>query len=312
MFAFAGILGCVQEPVSERSLNAQAEPAPTSDQGPGEAQGTPASIEGCGGQGDSAVMVVQLLDFVREESTTASTGFNLDGFSSEAGDGTGCGHPDYEGPGGEQGIDNQFAKLLPIIEDAGGSAITSYMQDAITKGDLLLMFEFEGVDNWQNDDCVHLNIAYGLGLPFVGADGLIEPWQTFDIAQDRPWARLDNLAIVDGKIEAGPFDLQIPFFIFDFAWVIDVLDAQIEIELDGRDGASGMVGGAIPVANMLEIVNTAEVGSGVQGAVELVSTSLADLRPDEEGQCQAMSSTLSFESVGAFFYGDAERPAPTP
>ena len=312
--------GCVQDAAETTVSAAQFEPEVPEvtepiDDGSGETSGegeepVTSDINVCDDVGHTAVLIVQQFGFVREESPAVSNGFNLD--DAVDGASTGCALGDYVSPDGEEGIDNQFAQLLPVIEDVGGSAISTYLQDAITKGDLLIMFEIEDVDDWENDPCVHVSMGYGVGQPNISAHGWLEPWQSFDIAQERPWARIENAAIVDGRLEVGPVDLQVPFSIFDFAWVINVLDARIRIDFDGHGGGSGMMGGAIPVADMRQIVEEAEVGSGVRDAIELVADTFADLMPDEQGKCQAISGTLQHESVGAFFYEDAERPEPTP
>ena len=234
-----------------------------------------------------------------------SHGFDLDRAVTEQGGSTGCGHTDFVSPTGMRGIDNQFAQLLPLIEQFGGMAIESYARAAIDSGNLLIMMEVTGVDSLDNDPEVSIGLFRGLGEPLKGTDGAIQSWQTFDRDIENPWVRVTEARIVDGILIASNFDYTLPFFIFDFAFEITLYDAELRVELSADGHHRGMFGGAVTIENMLHIADNIDGGEQLPPLIRNVGASMADLQPDESGTCQALSTVLNIESVGAYFYADS-------
>jgi len=253
------------------------------------------------------VFLLRVLQFAREDEGR-SAGFNLDDVITEQGSETGCGHEDFTSPTGDQGVDNQFSQLLPLIEQFGGMAIETYGQSAINSGNLLLMVELSGVDDPQNDEQVTMSIYRGLGAPLLGTNDLIEPWQTFDIDLETHWLRTEEARIVDGHLEMTGLDFTFPFYIFDFMFEITLKNARFSIRLDEDARHTGKLAGSISIENMLQIADNIEGGDMLPGLIRNIGTTLADMDPDEEGACQSISTTMNFETVGAFFYEDTPRP----
>jgi len=252
--------------------------------------------------------VIQLLRMAQEDTPGTSDGINLDGLVSGAGESPGCGQRDFTAPDGRTGIDNQFGLLVPLIEAAGGEAFGAYLQGSVNDGKFLVMLELDGVDDLQNDDDVSVTLYRGLGTPSVGNDGLLEAWQTFDVNPEGVYTRIDGVKIVDGVIDAGPIELLLPFYIFDFVFDLDLVDARIRMEV-GPDGVHrGVMAGAVRIENILAIAEDIEGGDQVKSLLATLSDSYADLLPNEDGICQALSATISFQTVGAFFYEDTQRP----
>ncbi|MCA9540675.1 MAG: hypothetical protein KC620_17370 [Myxococcales bacterium] len=266
----------------------------------------PETIEPTGPQ--TYVSVARTLKFARIDETGRSWGFDLDARVSTASDREACYQEDFRSPMGDEGVDNQFARLLPLIEAAGGAALEGLVQSAINEGDLLVMMEISGVDDWQNDGDVQVTLYRGTGLPYVGTDGYVEAWQTFDIDPEAPWSRVEHVALHDGVLEAGPFALTLPIYVFDFVFYITVGDARLHIEFDERGPHSAMMGGAIALQNILDIANNIDGGQQIPGVVENLGRTFADLDRDDEGHCQALSVALRANLAGAFFYDDTERP----
>ena len=253
------------------------------------------------------VFLLRVLDFAREEDSQ-SLGFDLDDSVTEQGGISGCGHADFQTPDGHTGIDNQFSQLLPLIEQFGGMAIGVYGRTAIKSGNLMLMIELSDVDSLYNDDAVTMTIYRGLGTPLLGTDDLIEPWQTFDIDVDTHWLTTQNAQITEGVLEVRGLDFTFPFYIFDFVFDITMKDARFEIHLDEEARHDGLLAGSISIENMLQIADNIEGGDMLPGLIRTVGTTLADMDPDADGLCQSLSTTMVFESVGAFFYEDSPRP----
>jgi hypothetical protein len=70
----------------------------------------------------------------------------------------------------------------------------------------------------------------------------------------------------------------------------------------------GVLGGAVTLQSLLELAETADnEADGIYDKVKLLTESIGDLMPDEDGACQAMSASLAYTAVPAFFYeGEAE------
>jgi hypothetical protein len=72
---------------------------------------------------------------------------------------------------------------------------------------------------------------------------------------------------------------------------------RIEWHDDGT--VTGEFGGAIPIAQILEITNYAiDFGDLLEDLLNLA----ADMDPDASGDCQSISLTFTFEGRTAFFY----------
>ncbi len=253
------------------------------------------------------VIVAKTLRFVRAEDGI-SAGFDLDGRVSERGDRESCGIADFEAPDGTAGIDNTFTNVLPLIEAGGGQALEGFVQEAVNDGDMLVVLEVDGLDDPMNDDSVSVTMLRGVGQPYIGTDGLIESWQTFDVDPIAPWSRDDTARVKDGVLEAGPFEFELPVFVFDFEFELTVSRARLRIEFEDGEPARGVLGGSVELQNMLDIVDNIEGGQRLPGIVRTIGARYADLDPDEEGDCRALSTTIGFELAGAFLYDDTDRP----
>lgn len=253
------------------------------------------------------VAVARTLRFVRAVDGI-SDGFNLDGHVSGPADRLGCRVADFEAPDGRDGIDNAFSKLLPLIEAGGGQALEGLVQAAINEGDMLVVFEIDGIDDAIDDTEVGLSVFRGTGVPFIGTDDRIEPWQTYDIDMQAPWSHDPAAVLRDGVIEAGPINFELPIFVFDFEFMITARDARLRLEFDPHGPVRGLLGGTISIQNMLDIVDNIEGGENLPGLIRTLSATFADLDPDEAGNCQSLSVAIEFELAGAFFFEDTARP----
>lgn len=253
----------------------------------------------------SLTFVIKKLFFSREAGGI-SPGFDLDSTISDGNDAQGCYNSDFTSPDDTEGIDNQFALLLPLIEAAGGEALGPYTQTAVNSGNLLLFFELLDVDNVTNDTEVTLRLYRVVGETLVGTDGFLQPWQTFDIDLDSAW--IDSRAqIVNGVVVAQGFKFALPFYIFDFYFEARIQNGHLKIKLGQNGVHTGVIGGAVTLANIQEIADAIEGGDDEAALIQRLGSQFADLLPDENGDCQAMSVTLQFETTGAFLFEDSPR-----
>ncbi|MEZ4433847.1 MAG: hypothetical protein R3F65_15690 [bacterium] len=253
------------------------------------------------------VAVARTLRFVRAEDGV-SEGFDLDAHVSGRTDPIGCRVADFEAPDGTPGIDNAFSQLLPLIEAGGGQALEGLVQSAVNEGDMLVVFELDGLDDLIDDDRLSLSVFRGTGDPFIGTDDRIEPWQTYDIDMAAPWSHDADARLTGGVIEAGPIDFELPIFVFDFEFMITARDARLRLELGPHGPVRGVLGGAISIQNMLDIVENIDGGQQLPGIIRTLGATYADLDPDEAGNCQSLSVAIAFDLTGAFFFEDTPRP----
>lgn len=270
--------------------------------------------EGSGASGDewgvvtdfepygSPLFVAKTLEFIRESPGQVSDGFDLDGRVSNEQDLEGCRIGDFTNERGDEGIDNQFARLVPLIEAAGGSALPGLVQSAINEGDLLVMIDVEGLDDWQNDDNFSITVMRGRGETFVGTDGFLLPNLSFDIDTNEPMSTVENVQLIDGVAEAGPFEVQLPIFVFDFRFDVTLIGGRVRLEMREDGTAYGLMGGAVTIENVLDIADTPGIQGRIPDLIESLGATMADLTVNEP--CDAFSATVGFELVPAFAYAE--------
>jgi hypothetical protein len=232
-----------------------------------------------------------------------SLGFDLDGAVTDAGDALGCNQDDRVHPDGTQGIDNQIAELLPLLDAVAEGTLDAFLQNAIDEGRLLLMPEvrLRGAD-------VELRMLRGTDAPLLGSDGHLLDHQTFALHPEKgllgsdPSVTVEGDLFAGGRLEAGPFDVDFLMLVFDILYEIRLLDARLAIEVDEEGRGRGTLSGAV---SLDELRNVAAV-AGERGGLDILGLfgtlleDLADLRRDRSGRCQAMSLVTSFETVPAY------------
>lgn len=252
--------------------------------------------------GSEIALVVRSIRFVRAEGGV-SDGFNLDGEVTEPGDPTGCGVPDFVSPDGEPGIDNSFARLLPILDLTEASAAEEVIATAIQSGDVLLMVRISGIDDWRDDDCVIVEVFQGVGDPLLLTDGRLAPGQTFEI--DVEGGRTEVLgSLTGGVLEARGADIHLPLQVLNAVFDLAIMDAAIRLSVDPEGHARGILGGGLDVAELLGSLTSQGVADEVLELVSPVLEGARDLAPDEDGVCTRMSTTIAVEAVETFLMGE--------
>jgi hypothetical protein len=233
-----------------------------------------------------------------------SEGFDLDGLTSSEGGASGCGIGDYTSPDGVVGIDNAFSRMAPAMEatEAKIATIEGLIQTAIDSGELLIAFEVGGVDDWERDSCVAMEVGQASGDAMLGTDGLLLDGQTFDRDTSVPVARTDAGSIQDGVLQTTGLSIDLPVQILNAYLTLPLRDGAVRIWRDGDDLYDGVLAGAVAASYLAEVANTENVDPTVAELVGTLVAINADL-PDEEGEdCAALSMTLTFEGVGAYYY----------
>ncbi|MFT5430519.1 MAG: hypothetical protein ACI9OJ_001194 [Myxococcota bacterium] len=236
-------------------------------------------------------------------------GFDLDETVSPEGDESSCGHGDKSHDDFGPGIDNQFANVWDLIEPLVGPAIRALLQEAINEGRFLLIMELEGLDDPKNDDSVTLRVLRGQLEPAVGASGFLLPDQTFTIDREFPISVVENVAIVDGIIEAGPIEVAIPIEIFDANFTLRIRNGRLKFSIDEDGGFTGVLGGGIHVGDAIgELLETGAAAEA--GLVQPVFESNADLGKSGD-TCELISAAFGFATTPGYvvrYASDADLP----
>ena len=264
------------------------------------------AAEACSLDDSVEVVVVRTIKIHVASDEGVSDGFDLDGESSTGTGSSGCGIADYVSPTGKPGIDNAFSLLVPTMEttEAKIATIEGLIQSAIDSGELLIAFELGGLESWENDSCVSLRAGQAYGDAMLGTDGLLLDGQTFDHDTGAPPADAEDGAVVDGVFEAWGVSIDIPAQILNAYLTLPLRNGAIRIERDGDDLYRGVIGAGIRISYLQEVTLTENVDPVVAELLGTVLDYNADLSDPDDGACGAISMTLSFEGVGAYWYAD--------
>ena len=246
----------------------------------------------------SHATVMRRFIFNGEVEEGVAWGFDLDGVNNTSGEEESCYEYDYVDPEGRTGIDNQLAKIWTDLEPLVGEATQALVQGAINQGDFLLLIEIEGLDDFQNDDDVTLHLFRGIQRPMLSTDSLIIPDQTFYVDEAFASSTVRNLQIVDGKVEAGPIDFQVPIDILEASFVMDVIDGMIRFEIDEHGNFDGYLGGFVEHGKVLDEL----IATDAEQEAMLVAPFFernADRRR-VNGRCQEFSVAFGFEGTTSY------------
>lgn len=245
---------------------------------------------------DPTVIVLQQVVFGRE-SEGVSEGFDLDGTVSIEDGADGCGHGDFVDSAGRSGVDNAMANLMPVLEATEARAVESLIQQAINMGELLLLVQLA-----DGPDGTDVTVLRGSGVPDIGTDGYIEPYQTFDRSAETTPSTVTASASAP-EVEARGFTVHLPLQIFDADLDLILYDAGVRVALGDDGAAHGIVSGAFPYRLLLDGLEGANVDAGLLAALPLILENNADL-DSPDGPCSALSVTLDFVGTRAFLFDE--------
>ena len=248
----------------------------------------------------SRAAVISFLDLPTADSGVA-IGFDLDGLVSDQSDGRTCYHPDLTSPDGLPGVDNQLATLLPLIDIAGEGAFGALINEAVTEGRLLLVFEIDEMDDGTYD----VVMRRADDRPLLGTDGELLPDQTLALNGQPEIARVSGAERTGDTIDVGPLPLIIPVAVFDAIYEMAIPDGIMRIELDATGTVrSGLFGGGIPMSSLDSMMDAASkrlesdflelLRNGVVDSMDMART--------PEGVCDQLSMAMGFRAVGVHLF----------
>lgn len=241
--------------------------------------------------------VITTLGLTRESPPGVVPGFDLDDRVSDGRDDSACNKPDQTSPDGLEGVDNQFATIIPLIENLGGAAIEAAVQDAINGGQTLFLLTIDDAD----DGCVGFSLTRAAGEPLVGTDGRILPWQTFDM--DAAPVRVGCIDVDGCRLRPSGPEMPFQLSVLGTTVAFNLRDWQADFTLDEAGRFAGLIGGGVPLDDVFGIAsNLTGCDQDLQDALRSLVPRTTDLFPDDSGECQAMSAALTFEAVPAFVF----------
>lgn len=267
----------------------------------------------CAG-GTSQTTIVSKLAFARQkEGVTA--GFDVDGFVSDGNQApdqetNSCSQMDFEDADGTQGIDNQLARLMPLLDTITAADVNLIIKGAIENGQLLTAITLSGIDNFENDPCVEVLFQPGLGSPTLGTDGELDPSQTFEVDKTGPTTQAVG-AIKNGYLEIGPFDLNLLVVVFAEKFNLHIQRARVRAKLDPLEGGRivGSIGGGVKIQDLVDIIAEFDLNSGEREAGANFIKGLGDLDYDPATKsCKTMSVGVTMSGRRAFIVPAAEKP----
>jgi len=187
---------------------------------------------------------------------------------------------DYIGvaPDSQIGVDNQLGNLLTIAGAAlpacagmmaGEDKVDCLLRSQIAQGSVLLLVSISGVNDLTYDDSVSVQLALGAATadadpgmdgnqPMVGTDGRLTAGQTF-------MSRMNIGPAATGDIYNGRLRIQTPTFaitlpVMGMTVVLPVTNAEIRFNISATGLSSGILGGAVQLAQVAELVNSFQPG----------------------------------------------------
>ena len=260
-----------------------------------------APLAACDSPGRQRSAVLATFSFTRADPMRGNVvdGFDLDDYVSSAGDIMGCRQADFTSPDGVRGIDNQIARLLPIVDMMTGGAFDGLIQGAVNNGQLLVAVTMDRVDDLRDDACVSLTFQRVAGTPFVGSDMRIDPGQTFDLMRDQPITRVEG-RIRNGVVEAGPFDLALPIAALDARFVVNVKGTRFRATVRDDGAMTGILGGGISVMEFSDTIRSLTIRASEMAAFTGALRLFADLAAGADGMCTQISMGMRFDARPAY------------
>lgn len=248
----------------------------------------------------------QQLEQPTETSPGITEGLNLDGQNGVGEDAATCYKLDFDGPDGRAGVDNQFAVLLPLIKTfVGEENIDVLLEAAIANGQLLIVLELQGLDDFKDDDDVTLTLGAGRGSVLLDAEGNYELYQTFAYNREEAPVSVFRGHVKDGTLYASADEAWLPVRVLDADFNLHVRGSQVEFKiqeeaLGGGVSIAGLVSGGINVDDFKEIVSSLNIDNQLETLATSIIGGTADLKPDADGVCQEVSAALKFRGSPAF------------
>ncbi|GEM_PF-2569186 len=257
-------------------------------------------LDECGATcGDGPLYLLDSLEFVIE-GATGLDGFDLDGLADD------CETVDGTAPDGATGIDNQFGAVWDVLPDAVATVIPVAIDTSLQSGAMMVLMEVVRADPTE-DGPAALVFREGSGDVLVGADGRPLHGQTVDlVAGDNVLGSTDRAEVVDGAMTAEELSVLFKLEYLDTQVELFVVRGMGEMTDDGEGGLDMKLGGMVPLATVMELVQGlgGDGDANIQAALEALVPLLVDVRTDPDGPCDGISGAFHGHAVPTYLFED--------
>lgn len=236
-------------------------------------------------------------------------GWDLDGVTSHASDAEPCAHDDLAGPLGETGFDLQLWRAVGCVRGFQPGEITDVVVDqAVRDGSMTILVEVRGLDDWQADDTVRVQVFGSLDAPPIGATGTVLPFGTLTVHPDgRYRSQVGSATVRDGVLTAGPMDVRVPINIQIVAGDLTFHDAWIRLARQPDGTVRGQIFGYQPLEEFYDIFGRKAGQAGASALGYTCTGFYAALRQEADGdydpasgRCTSLSTGYQLSAVPAF------------
>lgn len=232
--------------------------------------------------------------YVRAQEQT-SNGFDLDFITSDEHEPMGCFHKDFVHPDGTSGIDNNFAHIIEDLQATEAEDIEYSFDEAVRDGILLFIMEIKG-----QEECTEMRFVHGQGEPFLSAQGDPLDGQSFFV--DEEYTSWMPTEYENDTYTMSGIDITLRSEIMSIPITLPLHDGAIQIS---SEKTNGILGGGLALMDALILTSFDMVGMTEQLQYRLGSH--LDLNPDHHGNCQSISTHMSFSTIPAHLYTTEEQ-----
>lgn len=244
---------------------------------------------------DGPLLVAAKVEFLSEIEPGITRGFNLDGRNGPIDDFE-CNYGDHSSPDGTPGIDNQLARILPVLASAVGDALPSLVQNSINEGGLLALAEV--LDHPTDSNRAHIVFHRATGTPLLDTTGLLLEAQSYRLTEEPPLGICRDAEWKDGILVGSDCDLRLSVVIFGHTYAVTLRDSRFEMRLsDDRRSGTLLMGGSLAMDDLMGIVDVIYEIGDVPHIAALVAELLppfADLVDPETGECDRITASVEF------------------
>ena len=258
-------------------------------------------------------------------------GIDLDGHDTQAGDpatNTSCAHEDFPGIDGNNGVDNQFFRLMGCNPSFQSGGLANSFAIEMLTGSWGILVTLSGVDDIRNDDDVRVGF-YSNEDPIRLSPGREPlPYATYSAEQDERFRTQTRGRISDGVLTTEPADLRFHWFVNSMRTERPLHNAVAQLTLSEDGVLEGYLAGytylddlynfmfgfrnATDTTGKLASLNL-RAGSSIGKALVQGHTceggyyslfEVADADPDPEtGECTSLSVQYRIRAIPAFVIG---------
>lgn len=191
-----------------------------------------------------------------DSANIPADGIDLDGVDSRAdqpASGGTCSHQDFAGLNGEQGVDNQFYRVVGCTRSWQSSGLANSFATEMLTGSWGILITLSGVDDIHNDDSVEVGIFANADPMQLSPNRTPLAYATYAIDQDPRFRAKTKGRIKDGVLTTDPVDVR-------FHWTVNSLrlerplqHARLRLTISEDGVLNGYLAGYTPVEAMYDM-----------------------------------------------------------